>query len=148
LVSQQVQNTALIVTTDCGDANDIHPVHKQPVGERLALAARKLAYKEKVEYSGPVYRSYKIKDNRIILSFDHVSKGFLRNADPIKGFTIAGEDKKFLPATAIIKGNKIIIFNDAIKQVVAARYGWENVPDVNLYNAEGLPASPFRTDMD
>jgi len=145
LASQQVKHTALIVTTDCGDANDIHPPHKQPVGERLALAARHLAYKENIEYSGPVYRSYKIKDNRIVLSFDHAAKGFLQNAEAIKGFTIAGEDQIFKVATAILKGNKVILFNEAIKKPVSVRYGWANVPDVNLYNVEGLPASPFRT---
>ncbi|HTM98969.1 MAG TPA: sialate O-acetylesterase [Pedobacter sp.] len=148
LVSQQVKNTALVVTTDCGNANDIHPAYKQPVGGRLALAARKLAYKENIEYSGPIYRSYQIKGNQIILKFSHATKGFLqRNTDPLKGFTIAGEDNKFKTATATIKGNKIIIFNAAIKKPIAARYGWANVPEVNLYNADGLPASPFRTDV-
>ncbi|MEN9907683.1 MAG: hypothetical protein RLZZ540_824 [Bacteroidota bacterium] len=149
LVSQQVKNTALIVTTDCGDPTNIHPGHKQPVGERLALAARKLAYREDIAYSGPIYRSYKIKGDKIILSFDHVNKGFLVNkSEDLKGFTIAGKDKEFLPAKATIKGNQIIISNDAIKNPVAAHYGWANAPEVNLYNAEGLPASPFRTDVE
>lgn len=149
LVSQQVKNTALIVTTDCGDPTNIHPAHKQPVGERLALAARKLAYGENITYSGPTYRSYKIKGNKIILSFDYVNKGFLaKKSEDLKGFTIAGKDKFFFVAKAEIKGNKIIISNDAIKKPVAARYGWANAPEVNLYNAEGLPASPFRTDVE
>jgi len=146
LVSQRVKNTALVVTTDCGDANDIHPAYKQPVGERLALAARKLAYKENIEYSGPIYHSYQIKGNQIIIRFNHATNGF-KNDETIKGFTIAGEDKVFKEAALKIEGNKIILFNDTIKKPVAVRYGWANVPDVNLYNVEGLPASPFRTDI-
>jgi len=145
-VSEKVKNTALIVTTDCGDPNDIHPAHKQPVGARLALAARKLAYKENIEYSGPIYHSYQIKDNQIIIRFNHATNGF-KNDETIKGFTIAGEDQIFKEAIVKIEGNKIILFNDTVKKPIAARYGWANVPDVNLYNAEGLPASPFRTDI-
>lgn len=148
LVTKKVNNTALIVTTDCGDANDIHPPHKQPVGERLALAARALAYKEKIEYSGPVYQSYKIKGNKIILYFTHTGKGLTtKDNAPLKGFTIAGSDKNIIPADAKIKGKTIIVYSDKVSKPIAARYGWSNVPDVNLYNKEGLPASPFRTDV-
>ena len=149
LVSQKVKNTALIVTTDCGDTGDIHPPHKQPVGERLALAARKMAYKEKIEYSGPIYRTYKIKGNKVILSFSHVGKGLTaKGSNTLKGFTLAGNDHNFVPATAIIKRRKILVYSDNIKKPNAVRYGWSNVPDVNLYNLNGLPASPFRTDME
>lgn len=143
IVTEKVKNTALIVTTDCGDANDIHPPFKQPVGERLALAAEALAYHQKIEYSGPVYQSYKVKGNKMILSFTH---GGFKTVEKLKGFTIAGADKKFMPAQAEIKGNTIIVSNPSITKPVAVRYGWANVPDVNLYNTSGLPASPFRTD--
>ena len=149
MVSQKVTNTALIVTTDCGDAENIHPSHKQPVGERLAIAARALAYKERVEYDGPVYRSFTIKNDEVILNFRHIGKGLTakRNED-LKGFTIAGEDKKFVPAKAVIKGNQIVVSDKNIKKPVAVRYGWSNVPDVNLFNGDGFPASPFRTDTE
>lgn len=146
-VSQKVKNTALIVTTDCGDANQIHSPHKQPVGERLALAARALAYKEKIEYSGPTFHSFKIKRNKIILYFTHTGKELsTKGTGALKGFTIAGNNNRFVPATAMIKGRQVIVYSNQIQNSVAARYGWANVPDVNLYNSEGLPASPFRTD--
>ena len=143
IVTEKVKNTALIVTTDCGDANDIHPPFKQPVGERLALAAEAVAYHQKIEYSGPVYQSHIVKGNKMILSFTH---GGFKTVEKLKGFTIAGADKKFMPAQAEIKGNTIIVSNPSITKPVAVRYGWANVPDVNLYNTSGLPASPFRTD--
>jgi sialate O-acetylesterase len=149
LVSQAVKNTALIVTTDCGDANDIHPPFKQPVGARLALAARGLAYGEQMEYQGPVYKSVQVKGKEMIVEFDHVGKGLsTQGSSLLTGFTIAGKDKIFVPATAKIKGKTIVVSNDTITQPVAVRYGWSNVPDVNLYNADGLPASPFRTDVE
>jgi len=149
MVSQKVTNTALIVTTDCGDAENIHPSHKQPVGERLAIAARALAYKERVEYDGPVYRSFTIKNDEVILNFRHIGKGLTaKRNEELKGFTIAGKDKKFVPAKAVIRGNQIVVSDKNIKKPVAVRYGWSNVPDVNLFNGDGLPASPFRTDTE
>jgi len=147
LVSQKVPHTALIVTTDCGDAENIHPPHKQPVGERLAIAARALAYNEKIEYAGPVYRSFTIVNDEVIINFSHIGKGMTtKQNDELKGFTIAGEDKKFVPANAVIKGNQIVVSDKNIKKPVAVRYGWSNVPDVNLFNGDGFPATPFRTD--
>ena len=149
MVSQKVTNTALIVTTDCGDAENIHPSHKQPVGERLAIAARALAYKERVEYDGPVYRSFTIKNDEVILNFRHIGKGLTaKRNEELKGFTIAGKDKKFVPAKAVIRGNQIVVSDKNIKKPVAVRYGWSNVPDVNLFNGDGFPASPFRTDTE
>jgi len=149
LVSQKVSNPALIVTTDCGDAENIHPSHKQPVDERLAFAARALAYKEKIEYAGPAFRSFNIKNDEVFLNFSHIGKGLTaKNTDELKGFTIAGGDKQFVPAKALIKGNQVVVFAKGIKKPVDVRYGWSNVPDVNLYNVEGFPASPFRTDIE
>jgi len=149
VVHQRMKNTALIVTTDCGDAENIHPSHKQPIGERLSLAASALAYNERIEYAGPTYQSFKIKGNKVSVSFSHVGKGLVAQGDTgLTGFTIAGADKKFVPATAVIKGSQIIVCNSQLNNPVAVRYGWASVPDVNLYNKDGLPASPFRTDKE
>jgi sialate O-acetylesterase len=142
----KTKNTAMTVTTDAGDAADIHPRNKQPVGQRLALAARALAYGENIEYSGPLYESMKAEHGKIILNFKHIGSGLVAKDGPIKGFTIAGKDKTFVPAKAEIQGNTVVVSADGIADPIAVRYGWDNVPDVNLYNQEGLPASPFRTD--
>ena len=147
LALDKVPNTAMVVTTDCGDSDVIHPGLKQPVGFRLSLAARALAYKEKIEYSGPFYKGFIVKDNAVEIYFTHTSKGLLAKDGDLRGFVIAGEDKKFVSAKAVIKGDKVIVTNGSISKPIAVRYGWENVPDVNLYNSEGLPASPFRTDI-
>lgn len=148
LTLAKVKNTAMAVTTDVGDATDIHPSKKEPVGQRLALAARALSYGEKIEYSGPLYDSMTAKDGKIILSFKHVGGGLTAKDGELKGFTIAGADKKFVPAQAKIQGSTVVVSADGVAEPKAARYGWANVPDVNLFNQEGLPASPFRTDVD
>jgi len=148
LTLAKVKNTAMAVTTDVGDAKNIHPTRKEPVGQRLALAARALAYGEKIEYSGPLYDSMKAKSGKIALGFKHVGGGLLAKDGELKGFTIAGEDKNFVPAQAKIEGATIVVSAEGVSNPKAVRYGWENVPDVNLYNKEGLPASPFRTDVD
>jgi len=142
---QKTPNTAMVVTTDCGNAEDIHPTLKQPVGARLALAARALAYQQKIEYSGPVYQSMVVKDASVILTFSHQKKLVAKGGD-LKGFVIAGTDKKFFPAKVAIKGDKLIVYSPEVTAPVAVRYGWANSPDVNLYNEQDLPASPFRTD--
>ncbi len=147
-VAQTVKNTALIVTTDCGLANDIHPPHKQPVGDRLAKAARVLAYGKKSEYSGPIYKSHKVQGDKIILQFSHVGKGLVaKDSTGLKGFQVAGSDNVFVSAAARIQGKTIVVSNIHVKNPVAVRYGWSNVPDVNLFNRDGFPASPFRTDV-
>ncbi len=144
-----VPNTAQAVIIDIGDAVDIHPRNKQDVGLRLSLAARKLAYGEDRVYSGPVYKSQEIFKQKIAITFDHIGSG-LKAKDKygyLKGFAIAGADKKFVWAKAQIKGEKVYVWNEAVTAPVAVRYAWGNNPaDANLYNAEGLPASPFRTD--
>jgi sialate O-acetylesterase len=147
IVCRKESNTALIVTTDCGDAQDIHPPNKQPVGERLSLAARALAYHQNIEYSGPLYKSCKIKRRKVVLTFSHVGRKLTTKGKTLKGFSIAGADMVFIPGTAMIKGKKVIVSADLVSKPVAVRYGWENVPDVNLYNDHNLPASPFRTDV-
>jgi sialate O-acetylesterase len=141
-------NTAMVVTTDVGDANDIHPTRKEPVGQRLALAARALAYGEKIEYSGPLYQSMQVKGDEVALNFTHTGGGLVAKDGELKGFTLAGTDGKFVPAIAKIKGSKVLVSAAGVAEPKAVRYGWQNVPDVNLFNQEGLPASPFRTDVD
>jgi sialate O-acetylesterase len=147
LTLSKCEKTAMAVTTDVGDANNIHPIQKQPVGHRLALAARAMVYGDKIEYSGPLYDSMKVNGDAIELSFKHVGGGLVSKDGDLKGFTIAGEDGAFVPATAMIKGDKIVLSAEGVNTPKAARYGWVNVPDVNLFNKEGLPASPFRTDV-
>jgi sialate O-acetylesterase len=148
LTLSKSKNTAMAVTTDVGNANDIHPTRKQPVGHRLALAARALVYGEKIEYSGPLYESMITKGDQVALTFSHVGGGLVAKDGDLKGFTVAGADGKFVPAKAEIKGAYVFVSADGVSKPMAVRYGWENVPDVNLFNKEGLPASPFRTDVD
>jgi sialate O-acetylesterase len=142
------ENTAMAVTTDVGDATDIHPTRKEPVGQRLALSARALAYGEKIEYCGPLYQSMTTKGDQVVLSFTHSGGGLVAKDGALKGFTIAGADGKFIPAKAEIQDRKVIVSGEGVSEPKAVRYGWLNVPDVNLFNQEGLPASPFRTDVD
>ena len=148
LTWQHTPNTAMAVTIDCGDANDIHPAHKQPVGARLALAARALAYHEKLEYSGPVFDSVKVKGAQATLRFTHLGGGLVAKGGSLIGFTVAGPDKVFHPAQAEIRGRTVVVTSDAVAQPAAVRYGWANVPEGNLFNRAGLPASPFRTDVE
>jgi sialate O-acetylesterase len=146
MASRTVPNTAMVVTTDVGDAEDIHPTRKEPVGSRLALAARAVVYGEKLEFSGPAFRSATFSKGRAVLRFDHLGGGLVAKDGPLKGFTIAGADKQFVPARAEIQGGTVVVSSDSVPEPAAVRYGWANVPDVNLFNREGLPASPFRTD--
>jgi sialate O-acetylesterase len=146
LTTKKVPNTAIAVITDVGDEKDIHPKWKAPVGERLALAARALANGEKIVYSGPVYRTMKVDGKKVILSFDHVGTGLVAKGGPLLGFTIAGQDRRFHRAEAEIHDDKVVVFSERVDRPVAVRFGWANYPVVNLWNKEGLPASPFRTD--
>ncbi len=141
------KNTAMAVITDYGNANDIHPKQKEPVGNRLSLAARALAYGEKIVYSGPLYQEMKAAGDKAWINFSHVGGGLMAKDGELKGFTIAGADGKFVPAKAVIEGDKVVVSAEGVAEPKAVRYGWDNVPDVNLFNAEGLPASPFRTDV-
>jgi sialate O-acetylesterase len=116
------------------------------VGARLALAARGIAYGEKIEYSGPLYRSMRVDGGRIVLSFDHVGKGLEARDGELKGFAICGEDRRFVWAKAEIVGDSVIVSSPEVLKPIAVRYGWADCPVVNLWNKDGLPASPFRTD--
>ena len=196
LATKALPKVGLAVITDVGDKDDIHPTKKAPVGARLALAARGIAYREKVVYSGPLYRSMKVKGDKAIISFDHTGRGLEAGADvqhafftpdgkmitvtgrdnttrvwdvktgqtlepngkatnitslaniasPLTGFSIAGPDGKFVWADAEIKGDKVVVSSVRVPRPVAVRYGWADYPVVNLWNKDGLPASPFRTD--
>jgi sialate O-acetylesterase len=145
---QKTPHTAMAVITDYGEATDIHPKQKEPVGARLALAARALVYGERIEYSGPVYKCMNLQGNKVILTFTHVGGGLVAKDGPLKGFTMAGADKNFVPADAQIDGNTVVVSSSAVAKPVAVRYGWSNVPDINLFNKNGLPATPFRTDVE
>jgi len=144
---QRVSNTSMVVTTDCGDCNDIHPVNKQPVGYRLSLGARALAYGEKIEYMGPVQTSVKRSGNKIVLGFEHAAKGLEKN-DALKGFEISASGDAFVPAKAKVKGKTVVVWSEELKEApVSVRYGWSNCMDVNLFNKQSLPASPFRVKL-
>jgi len=149
LKTLHVPNTGMAVTIDLGEWNDIHPDRKQEVGERLALIARRFNYGEsKLVYSGPVYQSSKIEGNKIVVSFSNVGGGLISvDGEELSPFAIAGEDKKFVWAKARIVGNVVEVWSDEVTAPKYVRYAWADNPvDPNLYNAEKLPASPFRTD--
>ena len=146
LKSLSVPNTAMTVTIDIGEWNDIHPLEKKVVGERLALAARRLAYgNEKIVWSGPVYRSSVIKGDSIIIEFDHIGSGLVtKGGGDLNYFALAGADRKFVWAESKITANHIIVWSGEVKVPVYVRYAWADNPEgANLYNVEGLPASPF-----
>ncbi len=142
----KVKNTGMAVITDVGDEKDIHPRRKEAVGVRLALAALGVAYEEKIEYSGPIFEKMTVEGDKAVLRFTHLGRGLEVKGEMLTGFTVAGEDKKFYNATATIKGDTVVVSCDQVEKPVAVRFGWANYPVVNLYNLDGLPASPFRTD--
>jgi sialate O-acetylesterase len=144
-----VPNTGMAVAIDAGEWNDIHPVNKKPVGERLALAAEKVAYGDNsVVASGPIYQSAKVEGDKIIITFSNVGSGLIaKGGGELNQFAIAGADKKFVWAKAVIDGDKVIVSNPDVANPMYVRYAWADNPDgANLYNKEDLPASPFRTD--
>ncbi|MDZ4792807.1 MAG: sialate O-acetylesterase [Bacteroidota bacterium] len=142
-------NTGMAITTDIGNSNDIHPRNKQDVGKRLAAIALNKSYNENIVYSGPIYKSMKIEGNKIIISFNSTGSG-LSVKDKygyLKGFEIAGADKVFQYAKAYMEGTNIVVYSDGIVNPIAVRYGWaDDAGECNLYNTEGFPAAPFRTD--
>ena len=146
LTSQTVPRTAMAVITDVGDEKNIHPLRKQPVGARLALAARAVAYGEKIAYRGPTYRAQEVRGDRIAVSFTDVGGGLVCRGDKLEGFAICGADRKFVNADAEIVGDRVEVHSPQIAQPAAVRFGWADFPVVNLWNKDGLPASPFRTD--
>lgn len=160
LKSLSLPNTAMAVTIEIGDPFELHPADKYDVGHRLALAARRLAYGEKIVGMGPLYKKMAVKGDKIILEFDNQGKKLMIGTSPyvpagkepqaaptrLSGFGIAGADRKFVWADAVIDGNKVIVSAPGVTEPVAVRYGFSQSPVCNLYNEAGLPASPFRTD--
>jgi len=162
----ELRNTGMVVTIDIGDPADLHPKNKQDVGLRLALAARAIAYGEKIEWSGPLYRQVTQEEHALRVWFDHASGLVAKSAEAaavagsatttsaataaanttpaVTGFEIAGADGKYFPADAKIEGESVIVSNPAVPAPVFVRYGWAASPNCNLFNREGLPASPFR----
>jgi sialate O-acetylesterase len=167
----KLPHTGMAVITDLGHEVDIHPTPKRPVGERLSLAARATTYGEKIVYSGPIFKALKVDGSRALLSFDHVGGGLVAKemvpthplptktgkghawrvkegstGAELLGFAVCGSDKKFHNAKARIEGDHVVVTCEAAPQPIAVRYAWADHPICNLFNREGLPASPFRTD--
>lgn len=142
-----VPNTGLAVTIDVGEMRNLHPPRKKEIGERLALWAFGNSYGQKLVYSGPIYEGSKIEGSRIRIHFTHTGSALeAKDGGAVKGFSIAGADRKFHWADAQIDGDTIVVASPDVTQPVAVRYAWADSPECNLYNKEGLPASPFRTD--
>ena len=146
LATKTLPKVGMAVITDVGEQDDIHPKKKEPVGARLALAARGIAYGEKVVFSGPIYKSKIVNKGQVILSFDHADGGLEARGGPLKGFAICGSDKKFVWADAEIRGDNVIVSSSQVSDPIEVRYGWADFPVVNLWSKAGLPATPFRTD--
>jgi sialate O-acetylesterase len=147
LTVRKVPHTGLAVTIDVGDPKDLHPHRKMEVGERLARWALGTTYKQSVEPSGPLYNSMEIQGSEVYLHFDHVGSGLAAQGDPeLHGFAVAGADHKFHWADARILGNAVVVSSRDVPSPLAVRYAWGDSPRCNLFNKDGLPASPFRTD--
>jgi len=144
--SLSATNTAMAVTIDIGDPDNVHPADKQSVAARLALAARALAYGENVEYSGPLFRQATPEGDAMRVWFDHTANGLVAKGDSLQGFEIAGEDGHYVTASAHIDGNTVVVSNSQVTAPKCVRYGWSNAPVVNLFNSDGLPASPFTSE--
>lgn len=159
LTLKNVPRTGMAITIDVGNPNDVHPTGKLPVGQRLALVARKQIYGEDIVASGPLLEGFKVEGEKIRVRFTATGGGLTPGQQPwlalrvdpfptnkLIGFFIAGEDKKWFEADAKIDGDSVVVSSPDVEKPVAVRYGWANSPRCNLYNKEGLPAAPFRTD--
>lgn len=144
----QLPQTGMAVTIDVGEWNDIHPLNKQAVGERLALSARHLVYGEEIIHSGPRYDAHRVEDGRIIISFSHTGSGLVTDDENAPAHVaVSGADGNFVWAEARIEGNELVVWSPQVPEPRHVRYAWADNPDTaNLYNTEGLPAAPFRTD--
>jgi len=145
-VWRETPHTALVVTMDFGESGNIHPKNKAPVGARLAMAAQALGYGKKMVWSGPAYKSVAFTNGTACLTFDYLGGGLIAPDGELREFTISGADQKFYPASAVINGNKVVVSSSEVPVPTAVRYAWKDDADVSLFNREGLPASPFRTD--
>jgi sialate O-acetylesterase len=145
LAWKRTARTAMVATIDGGDADDIHPAEKASVGARLALAARALAYSGDVEFSGPVFHAVRFESDKAVLEFTHLGGGLVGKGGALRGFEVAGADGSYVAARAEIRNDNVIVSAPGVADPKLVRYDWANVPDGNLYNAAGLPASSFRT---
>ena len=144
---QEVDRTGIAVAIDIGQANDIHPRNKKDVGERLWMAARKVVFEEDIIHSGPMYKSHEIHDNYVEVSFHFAENGWYnKEGDNIEGFAIAGQDSVFHWANVKLVGSTVVLSSDQVQNPIEIRYAWADNPKVTLYNSEGLPVIPFRTD--
>lgn len=147
LTAKTVPNTGIAITIDLGDPKNVHPPRKKEVGERLAYWALGTSYDQKIVYSGPLYESMQIQGNQVRIRFTHTGSGLeAHGGGPLKGFSIAGADRKFHWAEARIDGDRVVVSSPDVPAPTSVRYAWANSPDCNLHNKDGLPASPFRTD--
>ena len=140
-----VANTAMVAAIDLGDRDNIHPKNKREVGRRLALAALATVYGESVEYSGPLFRRAAQESGALRMWFDH-GGGLMARNGALRGFEVAGKDRVWSAATARIDGGTVLVSSPAVPEPLYIRYCWANFPEGNLYNAEGLPAAPFRSE--
>ena len=140
-------HTFMVVTSDCGDEFDIHPINKKPIGERLALAAINKVYGDDVNGLSPVYSHQQITGKKIVIYFDFLEQAELIIAGDtvLQGFEICGPDGSFFPAKADIKDNTVEVYSERVKEPTQVRYGWANYTHINLYSSQELPVSPFRT---
>jgi sialate O-acetylesterase len=146
LIAKSVPNTGFAVTIDLGEPQNVHPPRKREVGQRLAYWALGSTYGQTIPPSGPLFESAEREGNRIVIHFSHGEGLKTSDQAPPNGFSVAGEDRKFHWATAVIAGDSVIVSSPDIPNPVAVRYAWADSPHCNLVNAAGLPASPFRTD--
>ena len=146
LALNRLPATGLAVTIDVGDPKDVHPHRKAEVGQRLALWALGAAYKQPIVYSGPLYQSMAVEGSKIRVRFSHTGSGLEAKGGALRGFAVAGADRKFHWASAVIDGDWVLVSSPEVAAPVAVRYAWADSPECNLFNVEGLPASPFRTD--
>lgn len=146
IAARTLPNVGIAVITDVGDKDDIHPTRKVPVGERLAMAACAIAHGGRETGLSPTYHKVEFEDSRAEVSFNHVKGALKCEGERLTGFAIAGADRKFVWANAQIEGRRVEVWSDQVPEPVAVRFGWADYPVVNLYSAQGLPVSPFRTD--
>ena len=145
-----VKNTGIAVILDCGEFNEIHPKNKVPVGHRLYLQAMHHVYGDnETEAFGPIYKNMTVTGDRAVISFDHAESGFdIKGDNGITGFEVAGTDKEYKPACAVIdEDGTISVYADEVKKPAYVRYLWTNYGDVTLYGKNGIPVAPFRTSM-
>jgi sialate O-acetylesterase len=146
MTARRVPKTGLAVAIDIGDGADVHPTEKREVGRRLALWALATTYGQPAEYSGPLYRTFAIEGGSVRIRLDHAGALAARGGGPLKGFAVAGADRKFAWAEARIEADGVVVSSPSVPRPVAVRYGWDDDPECNLVNGANLPASPFRTD--